>query len=349
VPGGPSLVVWEVTRDCPLDCLYCYNVWKSPYADRVPEPPPRSIDIAAAIGAARPAAVTLTGGEPLLHPELPRIISLLAGHGILVGVATSGQLLDRPGADELVQAGAGRIEISLPSVDRDGYRRLTGTDGFSAAGKAMLAAVASGARLTVSHVMTAFDPGGADRVIELAFALGAEAVALNRFVPGGEGLLHLQELRLSREALRYALSLANEAALRFPVPVYVTIPVEDCLFPHADYPGLRFCSCVCGSEKWAVDPWGRVRVCEQSPSVLGSLLEAPFSELASNPAVEVFRNTWKKDVCRSGAGCRQCDGGCRFLPGMHQPLNSGRKPVDRGTVCASADGLRGLPQRNLKS
>jgi MoaA/NifB/PqqE/SkfB family radical SAM enzyme len=320
VSGGPALVVWEVTRACPLDCVYCYNVWKGPYADEASETSPRSTDIAAAIAGARPAAVTLTGGEPLLHPQLPRLVSLLAGHGILVEVATSGLLLDRSRADELVQAGAGGFEISLPSTDRDCYRRMTGADGFTAAREAMLSAVASGARLTASHVMTASNPGAAERVIELAFALGAEAVALNRFVPGGEGILHLEELRLSREALRDALSLANRAALRFPVPVYVTIPVEDCLVPHADYPGLRFCSCVCGSEKWAVDPWGRVRVCEQSPEVLGSLLERSFPDLVSSPAVRIFRLAGKKDVCGSRKGCTECDGGCRFLEGKLELL-----------------------------
>jgi MoaA/NifB/PqqE/SkfB family radical SAM enzyme len=313
VSGGPTLLVWEVTRDCPLDCLYCYNVWKGSSADPASEPIPDSATVAAAIVAAHPAAVTLTGGEPLLHPELSRLVHRLTGHGILAGVATSGLLLDRDRAEELVDAGVRRFEVSLPSADRDTYRRMTGTDGFSLAKKAILAAVASGARLTVSHVMTAMNPGAVFRVIELAFALGAEAVALNRFVPGGEGSRHAAELVLSAAVLHKALIEASDAALRFPVPVHVTIPVEDCLISHESCPGLRFSSCVCGTSKWAVDPWGRLRICEQSPDVLGSLLEKPFAELSSDLAVEAFRTAGRVDPCGTRPGCTACGGGCRFL------------------------------------
>ncbi|MBM4018149.1 MAG: radical SAM protein [Planctomycetes bacterium] len=69
--------------------------------------------------------VHLTGGEPLLRPDLPRLVSLLAAEAPPdLALTTNGQRLAEMAAD-LRLAGLPRINVSLDSLDRETYRRLT--------------------------------------------------------------------------------------------------------------------------------------------------------------------------------------------------------------------------------
>ncbi len=310
---GP-LFVFEITPRCNLACAYCYNVWKT---EGKTYPRELSLDeiesLADSIQASHPVSVTLTGGEPLLRDDLREIVSMFRKRGILVGIATNGMLLDRDTAQSLKEAGVAWFEVSVPSVSGEGYRALTGTDGFEAVKRAVLAIASSGARLTVSHIITSMNSGDAGRVVDLAYAFSADATALNRFVPGGTGLEN-RHLLPTLKQLDSAMKSASERSLMSPgMTVYAAIPVEDCHLHHSDYPGITFGSCICGEVKWAINPLGELRVCEQSPHTIGSLLERPFEELSRSLFVEEFRDSNRCSDCTSCSSWSVCGGGCRFL------------------------------------
>jgi radical SAM protein with 4Fe4S-binding SPASM domain len=310
---GPQFV-FEVTPRCNLQCRYCYNVWKSG-AGKAPEE--LSLDrieiLSEAIYKAHPVSVTLTGGEPLMREDISAIAGIFQRRGILVGIATNGLLLDRAAADALVHAGISWFEVSLPSSSENGYSELTGFSGFEASKRAMLAARSSGAKLTVSHIITSGNVNETASVIDLAYAFCAEAFALNRFVPGGAGLEAIN-LQPDIEQLDSALRIASESSKRSPgMLVYAAIPVENCLLKHTDYPGIDFGSCVCGSGKWAIGPSGTLRVCEQSPHELGSLLDRSFEELTGSDYCKEFRNRNRSTDCTFCDSFDKCGGGCRFL------------------------------------
>ncbi|MCK5115462.1 MAG: radical SAM protein, partial [Candidatus Aegiribacteria sp.] len=310
---GP-LFVFEITPSCNLACTYCYNIWKAEGGTCPTELPLDRIEnLANAIHVAHPVSVTLTGGEPLLRNDLREIVSTFRKRGILVGIATNGLLLDQDTARLLKESGVSWFDISVTSVSGEGYRDLTGTDGFQAVKQAMLAAVSSGARLTVSHIVTSRNYCDAGRIVDLAYAFRADAVALNRFVPGGTGLEN-RYLLPTLEQLDTALKSASGRSLTSPgMTVYAAIPVEDCQLHHSDYPGITFGSCICGTGKWAISPAGDLRVCEQSPQILGNLLKSSFEELIQSPCVEEFRNSYRNPNCVACSWAGVCGGGCRFL------------------------------------
>src|SRR5438874_10117962 len=76
-------------RRCNLACKYCNEY------DDVSKPVPlqtmfQRIDKLAAL---RTTIVCISGGEPLLHPELDEIIRRIRNHGIIAGMITNGYLL----------------------------------------------------------------------------------------------------------------------------------------------------------------------------------------------------------------------------------------------------------------
>lgn len=76
----------------------------------------RRIDQLAALGT---TVITLTGGEPLLHPDLEQIIQRIRHHGIIAITVTNGYLLTPERIKKLNRAGLDRMQISVDNVKPD--------------------------------------------------------------------------------------------------------------------------------------------------------------------------------------------------------------------------------------
>jgi cyclic pyranopterin phosphate synthase len=87
--------------------------------------------------------VRLTGGEPLVRRDFPRLVEMLAGIDGLrdLSLTTNGYLLERH-ADALVAAGIQRVNVSIDSLARDRFFRITRRDSLAQvlAGLAAIAA-----------------------------------------------------------------------------------------------------------------------------------------------------------------------------------------------------------------
>lgn len=102
-------------RRCNLDCGYCneYDDFSKPVAI---ETMLQRVDRLAELGT---TVVTISGGEPLLHPELDQIISRLRNRGIIAGLITNGYLLNVERIQRLNRAGLDHMQISIDNAKPD--------------------------------------------------------------------------------------------------------------------------------------------------------------------------------------------------------------------------------------
>ena len=102
-------------RRCNLSCTYCneFDDFSKPVATEVML---ERVDRLAALGV---TIITISGGEPLLHPELETIIRRIRSHGILAGMITNGYLLTPQRIDWLNRAGLDHLQISIDNVTPD--------------------------------------------------------------------------------------------------------------------------------------------------------------------------------------------------------------------------------------
>lgn len=111
----PLLVQIVPIRRCNLACAYCNE-----YDDRSPPVPLgemlRRIDRLAEL---RCAIVTLSGGEPMLHPDLDAIIRRIRERGMLAGLITNGFCLGPSRIARLNAAGLEYLQISIDNVEPD--------------------------------------------------------------------------------------------------------------------------------------------------------------------------------------------------------------------------------------
>src|SRR5271157_2794593 len=102
-------------RRCNLSCKYCneYDDFSKPIPLQTIQ---RRIDQLAHLGT---NIVTLSGGEPLLHPELDEIIAHMRRHPIIAGLITNGYLLTAERIQRLNRAGLDHLQISIDNVMPD--------------------------------------------------------------------------------------------------------------------------------------------------------------------------------------------------------------------------------------
>ncbi len=113
--GHPYMAHIVPMRRCNLACTYCNEF------DDVSDPVPvdemlRRIDDLGRLGT---SVVTISGGEPLLHPELDRIIGRIRKTGAIAGMITNGYLLMPDRIERLNRAGLDHMQISIDNVMPD--------------------------------------------------------------------------------------------------------------------------------------------------------------------------------------------------------------------------------------
>ncbi len=114
-PNHPVLAHAVVIRRCNLACTYCNEF--DDFSKPVPtEEMLARIDRLAALGT---TVITLTGGEPLLHPELEEIVRRVRRHGIIAVMVTNGYLLTAERIERLNRAGLDEMQISVDNVQPD--------------------------------------------------------------------------------------------------------------------------------------------------------------------------------------------------------------------------------------
>jgi MoaA/NifB/PqqE/SkfB family radical SAM enzyme len=114
-PHHPVLAHLIPIRRCNLSCTYCNEF------DDFSKPVPtaeicRRIDRLSALGT---SIITISGGEPLLHPELEHVIRHIRKRGIIAGMITNGYLLTRERILSLNDAGLEHLQISIDNVMPD--------------------------------------------------------------------------------------------------------------------------------------------------------------------------------------------------------------------------------------
>ena len=116
-PGVPHAVL-DINRGCDIRCRACYNAR------------PASLKSLAAIDddldalsrLRRLHAVTIAGGEPLLHPGLVEVIRRLKGRGFVAALLTNGYAFDARCAAELAAAGLDLVLFHIDGGQRRGDR-----------------------------------------------------------------------------------------------------------------------------------------------------------------------------------------------------------------------------------
>lgn len=222
-PPGP-VVIWNLTRRCNLTCKHCYAL----SADHA-YPAELSTDEVFAVmddlRGYRVPVLILSGGEPLLRPDLFDIAARARDKGFYVALSTNGTLIDEPMAERIAQAGFEYVGISLDGLreTHDKFRRLEGA--FDASLNALRLLKARDVKLGLRFTMTAMNAHDLPALLQLMRDEGIAKFYFSHLNYAGRGNIHRAKdahFSATRDALDLLFATAWKAALEGLDEEYVT-------------------------------------------------------------------------------------------------------------------------------
>lgn len=181
------LVAWETTRNCNLACLHCRaSATHGPFSGELDtQAALRLLDQIAAVG--KPIVI-LTGGEPLLRPDIFEIAQYGTNKGLRMVMAPNGTLITETTVQQMIEAGIKRISVSLDGAARESHDRFRGIEGaFDGALRGIKLAKDAGLEFQINTTITKTNLDEIPLIQDLAVELGAVAHHIFLLVPTGRG------------------------------------------------------------------------------------------------------------------------------------------------------------------
>ena len=319
VKMSPVRVEFELTEQCNLSCRFCYNSQNPLISHRVFE----IIDKLAKSGVME---IILTGGEPMLHPQINAIVKKCCDTFSKTMVQTNGTLITKNTVNLFKECGIFGANISLhgPSYIHD---RLTCVSGsYDLAFSALKLLLENSIRVSSNFVLTNENVSVLGDFIEFLYENGMREITLTRFTPTGIGKDNAN-LALSHEQLISALRLAKQKIYQCPnLKIIMANAVPYCALPD----DLKmFCEyCHFGTSRFYIDINGNVLMCGMSRLNIGNILDTSFIEIKRNS------NIFKEHVlgvdvpyeCSTCGHFSECRGGCRAAAFANSNNISGADP-----------------------
>lgn len=181
------LVAWETTRNCNLACLHCRaSATHGPFSGELDtRASSRLLDQIATLGQ---PIVILTGGEPLLRPDIFEIARYGTDKGLRMVMAPNGTLITEKITRQMIDAGIKRISISLDGATKTSHDKFRGVEGaFDGALRGIKLAKAADLEFQINTTITKTNLDEIPLIQDLALKLGAVAHHIFLLVPTGRG------------------------------------------------------------------------------------------------------------------------------------------------------------------
>ena len=215
------LVAWEVTRQCNLSCLHCRASAESgPYPDELSTAEGRLL--LEQIREVGQPVVILTGGEPLLRPDIYELARHGHDLGLRMVMAVNGTLLDKEKARRLKESGIQRISISMDGAtaeSHDFFRQVQGA--YNGILKGIEAARSVDLEYQINTTVTRLNLQELAKIQEKTIELGAVAHHIFMLVPTGRGRA-LNDQTISAEEYEKTLSWLVNRKEEIPLSVKAT-------------------------------------------------------------------------------------------------------------------------------
>ena len=313
----PRLIAWELTRACPLACKHCRAAARQePSADELTtDECRRLLDNIASF--ARPIII-LTGGEPMLRPDVYDIAAYARDLDLPVVMAPCGVLIDDEAAAKIAASGIRKISISLDGATADSHDAFRGVGGaFDSALRGIEAAKRAGIGFQINTTITRDNLGELAAIRDLAITLGASVFNPFLLVPTGRGR-DLADQELSPEQYEQTLHWLAQEEIAEKIPIRVTCAPHYQRIIRQHYPDLASgrpaTGCMGGKSFAFISHTGKVQICGFLDIECGDLRSDGLDFKHIWETSEVFRRV--RDVDGYGGRCGYCEfrkvcGGCR--------------------------------------
>ncbi len=331
---APFMVVWDFTRQCNLRCKHCYAN-ATPYRSSDELTLEEKYEVLRQLDEAGVAAISFSGGEPLISKDFWDIAKKASELGFFVSVATNGTLISEKVAQRLKEIGVRYVEVSIDSADPDKHDEFRGVKGawqrsINGIKNAKRAGISVGIATTVTKMNYKYLP----EIIKLARDLEVDRVIAFNFIPTGRGK-EIIEMDLTpkerEEVLNYLYKELNKGKMQVfsTAPMYAVVSLQHIdeggkltpthfaeLSVPEEYLAEGFAlaeflgGCGAGRIYCSIERNGDIQPCVFLPITVGNVLKDGFLNVwHNNEILEKLRD--RENYACSDCPYRYICGGCR--------------------------------------
>jgi heme b synthase len=318
------LVAWEVTRSCNLNCIHCRGASeKGPYFGEMDTK--QCFHVLDQIRETGQPIVILTGGEPLLRPDIFELARYGTRLGLRMVMATNGTLIDADTAEKMRGAGIKRVSISLDRTnaeEHDAFRRFPGA--FRGAVRGIDLLKKGGIEFQINTTVSRQNLDQVPELLNMAVSMGAAAHHIFLLVPTGRAreLAHEEiDAKAYEKLLHWFYEMRDRVQIHLKAtcaPHYYRILRQEA---HARGEKVTFEThgldavtrgCLGGTAFCFISHQGVVQPCGYLELTCGDLNRETFGEIWEGS--KIFNEL--RDFSAYGGKCGRCEyikvcGGCR--------------------------------------
>ncbi|NIM90833.1 MAG: radical SAM protein [Candidatus Aminicenantes bacterium] len=306
-------ILFLVTQTCNLACHHCS--WGNA---SVPENFPKDFfqKIVEELGSLGVRSLLISGGEPILWPDLFDMISF-ASPRLRVSLSTNGTLIGDTEAQKLKEAGVSEIAISMDGLSARTHDDLRGKGSFQQTlqGIDSLKRAGLGERINLQFCLSKRSIDEAMDLPKFAENLGVRKITYLSMKKLGRASQDWDDLKPDRESYQEFLLTLYETLFTQGFPIIVNSPLSG--FRPVVKPQERVSTCPFGTQL-IVDVKGGIYPC---PGMLfpeyrlGNVFDMNIEEALCSPKFEALKEEFRArqeriDRCRSCAWRNLCRGGC---------------------------------------
>ena len=316
--NDPFFIQWHITHLCNLRCHHCYQADFSKRNDLDWSGLKKISDnvLFTLKGWGKTACIHLTGGEPLLKPELFLLLNDLNQQSAVeeLGIITNGLLID----PELIRrlsdfSKLKKMKISLDGGDAETNDSIRSKGNFEKVIQ-NLPYIKKGGRFEILFMFTVMKRNfkSLPSFLKLCRDLGIDGLIIERFIPLGRGKEIMNEVLSQgewKEMIGMLLDFFPTEGEEQPFLPYQAFQIN---FNDGE-PELLGAPCVVGLDGFCIMPEGNVLPCRRFPISIGNLLATPLKQIWEES--KLLKRVRKKENLKGKCGiCEMKDcRGCRSL------------------------------------
>jgi len=323
----PKWIAWEITRRCNLKCVHCRSSSGLEAKGHPDFPLAEAKRVLDDIASYAKPVVVLSGGEPLLRPDVFEIATYGTSLGLRMCLATNGTLVTQEICGKIKAAGIKMVSLSLDGASaevHDDFRCQPGA--FAGTLNAARLFKENGISFLINSSFTKRNQDEIPKIYQLAKEIGATAWYMFMIVPTGRGEDIMDELIAPEDyekllVWHYDMEKGEKDILVRPTcaPNYYRVVLQQAKEQGDDYQRrtLQFSTggskgCLAGQLISLIDVDGNVLPCSYFPMAAGNIREKSFKEIWEKSELFQDLRNFKAYKGRCGT-CEYVNvcGGCR--------------------------------------
>lgn len=306
----PALVYWDITAECNLRCVHCYNFdERTREKELSTEEVKRTLEEMSAFGVGR---ISFSGGEPLMRKDFLVIASHAGSLGFsYVGVSTNGTLIDRDIAREL-KAAKLHVQVSIDGDVAEIHDTIRGVKGaFDGAIRAIRLLKEEGIDPSVCTTAMKLNVDRIPHIIKLMEDLNVKNYRVQGVMPMGRGRTNEEKIMLIPSRMKNLVKYLESKNIKISSYGFtLKSPLEQ----PVDFSMSGACSA--GSSRCSITAEGNVVPCTFFGGMNGeNLRDHTFPWIWQNSTLLNYFRTIRlneiKGPCRECKWLLLCHGGCK--------------------------------------